>query len=226
MKVIITKECAEEDKNKLILVHGGYPVYVGKRSGYLVETMNLFLKDNSPVYDELRPIDSLEIVSSELNLVEHDLAPEDKVTIYDVIINGQSLFEVNYVDYIRFVEIINRNYPYKSIRAEVKPTKFWSLSTDIIRDMTHQAHPAPDDSDDFEKSKEMFESSMRMFDRLSHVQAIGLWTVTHGGAFYTTPYEYDKDNNTLIISAEDGVSISFDDIEDGYEIKELTHYEE
>lgn len=209
MKVLIIKKYNPKDVHITRLVVNGKKAAPGnERAEELIRTMRYYLDDNTehPVINE--DMTELAIVSNLYDFVGKDITAEDKAVVYDILINGKSLFDIMYVHYVRFVGILNRNYMFKSMSADIDTVEFWSPKSSLIRKLTHARYPNTD---------EYLEASMKMFGRISHQQAIPLWRVTHGIEFYTIPYDYDEKTGIITLSAEDKAEIPFDSIENSYQ---------
>ena len=201
MKVILVKKYSPKDAKPTYLLKGGVDVEPNnKRAEYIIGNMNLYIQDNIVKYPVIfGKLTSLTIISNLDNFVGRDLKPNERVIVYDVIVNGMSLFDIGYVHYVRFVGILNRNYMYSSMSTEISTVNFWSPDSDYVRSITHEKYPDGNE----------LESGMRMFERISHIKAVQLWSVTHGLEYYVTPYEYNKETDELTISKEDNLSIRF-----------------
>jgi len=209
MKVLIIKKYNPKDVHISSLLVDGKKVFPGnERADNLISTMSTYIADNEehPVIN--KEMTSLAIVSNIKDFSGKNITEHDNAIIYDVLINGKSLFDIMYVHYVRFVGILNRNYIFKSMYAEINTVEFWHPEAAFVRELTHARYPNADED---------MEPSMKMFSRLTHHQAIQLWRVTHGLEFYTVPYDYDEDTEMITLSAEDNIEVNFNSIKNAHQ---------
>lgn len=214
-KVIIYEKY--KDEQPVTLMKNWADQYQNNQSNWFIKHVKLFITDinGEECWDDLK---SLKFVTNNKSIFTDTRDDFKDSNIYDIIINGESMLDRNYIWLVRLVGIFNRNYPYKKTTTKIKTINFWSIGSEKARQIVK------------EKSldRENYEESMHMFGRITHETATSLWSLTHGVAFYTKPYEYYQKYDVIVISSVDNVILNLNkeqkaEFEKIYVIKEINN---
>lgn len=169
------------------------------------------LKDNT-LGQEVREL-QLVTDTPEFTRLQKNEQP-DSVIIYDIILNDISLLSYNYILLVRLIGIINRNYPFKYFDTKVEPVDFWSLEFNDIHKIIDSLF---DNGTVITNQRD--EEEHNLFSEMSHVNFTQLWRVTHGSADFVTPYQFDQENQRLIILNLPRVYIPIEEFDNEYTIR-------
>lgn len=179
---------------------------------WVIETFNLFIED-ADIKDIIGKdglksfIFSLDAPEDFLGLSRQN-GKDVNISIFDIKVNGLSMIKNYYDEFNRFIGIINRNSPYKTIQTKIKTFDFWQISASEAREIVKKRHPT--------KNDDVSREQMDAFSRITHEKASVLWSLTHGISFYVTPYELDVSENEVIFWIDKELDIYFKFNDMGY----------